>query len=512
MGLHTGLARFRDNDYAGLTVHAASRVESAAAGGQVLITAGHARRGRIGSRRRDRHARPRVPPAQGSAVGVAPLPNRRRRARARVPDGARHRRRAQQRPRPAVELRRAHDGAHSPAPDARRGSARHDRRARRYRQDPRVAASCQRAAASPRRRRVVCRTRRRARSRPASSPRSRTRSACARNATGRCSTRSSSTYATRTCCSLSTTASTSSTTSPMCSTKSCAADRTSACWPPAASRSRSPANARGRSRRLTVDDDDPASSEAVLLLVDRVGRVQPDFELTADLVPAAATIARRLDGLPLALELAAASATTPQPGRDLATARRPIRTAHPRQPHRARSAEDAVGRHRLELWPARTTSSNACSAASACSLASSTSASASSCAATRPTRRRRVAARTHAQVAGDSSRPRLGSACSSRSGPTPVTDCVEASEFEEFAERHANYFVDQPQGQERSKTPTGSTRSTKTSRPHALGRRARPRNPARALVELQPFWMRKGRWTEGRPTSEEVLAATTDVQ
>jgi predicted ATPase/class 3 adenylate cyclase/predicted negative regulator of RcsB-dependent stress response len=40
MGMHTGLARFRshDNDYAGLTVHAASRVESAAAGAQVLIT------------------------------------------------------------------------------------------------------------------------------------------------------------------------------------------------------------------------------------------------------------------------------------------------------------------------------------------------------------------------------------------------------------------------------------------------------------------------------------------
>ncbi len=40
MGMHTGLARFRphDNDYAGLTVHAASRVESAAYGAQVLIT------------------------------------------------------------------------------------------------------------------------------------------------------------------------------------------------------------------------------------------------------------------------------------------------------------------------------------------------------------------------------------------------------------------------------------------------------------------------------------------
>ena len=80
---------------------------------------------------------------------------------------------------------------------------------------------------------------------------------------------------------------------------------------------------------LTVDDDDPAASEAVLLLVDRVARVQPDFELTADLVPAAATIARRLDGLPLALELAAASAATLQPRRDLTSTRRSLRTAHP---------------------------------------------------------------------------------------------------------------------------------------------------------------------------------------
>src|SRR5439155_23154378 len=39
MGLHTGEAHFSDNDYAGLTVHAASRVESAAAGAQVLVTA-----------------------------------------------------------------------------------------------------------------------------------------------------------------------------------------------------------------------------------------------------------------------------------------------------------------------------------------------------------------------------------------------------------------------------------------------------------------------------------------
>ena len=39
MGLHTGPATVHANDYVGLTIHAAARVESAAAGEQVLITA-----------------------------------------------------------------------------------------------------------------------------------------------------------------------------------------------------------------------------------------------------------------------------------------------------------------------------------------------------------------------------------------------------------------------------------------------------------------------------------------
>jgi len=48
------------------------------------------------------------------------------------------------------------------------------------------------------------------------------------------------------------------------------------------------------------------ASEAVQLFLDRSRAVRPDFELTTSTVPAVAKIVRQLDGIPLALELAAA--------------------------------------------------------------------------------------------------------------------------------------------------------------------------------------------------------------
>jgi len=54
------------------------------------------------------------------------------------------------------------------------------------------------------------------------------------------------------------------------------------------------------------DVDNVATYDAVRLFVERAQGVQPDFQLSKDNAPAIAAICQRLDGLPLALELAAA--------------------------------------------------------------------------------------------------------------------------------------------------------------------------------------------------------------
>lgn len=64
--------------------------------------------------------------------------------------------------------------------------------------------------------------------------------------------------------------------------------------------------------------DAVAASPAVELLVDRIRRVRPQFRLSDENVEAIGEIARRLDGLPLALELAAARLRVLQPA-DLLT-------------------------------------------------------------------------------------------------------------------------------------------------------------------------------------------------
>jgi predicted ATPase/DNA-binding SARP family transcriptional activator len=57
-----------------------------------------------------------------------------------------------------------------------------------------------------------------------------------------------------------------------------------------------------------------ALTAAVRLFADRMRRVRPSFALTPDVLPAVADICRRLDGLPLAVELAATRAAALGPG------------------------------------------------------------------------------------------------------------------------------------------------------------------------------------------------------
>jgi predicted ATPase/tetratricopeptide (TPR) repeat protein len=64
---------------------------------------------------------------------------------------------------------------------------------------------------------------------------------------------------------------------------------------------------------LSVAGEDPAASEAVALFIDRARSVRHDLVLDAAGLAAAAEICRRLDGIPLAIELAAARVRTFSP-------------------------------------------------------------------------------------------------------------------------------------------------------------------------------------------------------
>jgi non-specific serine/threonine protein kinase len=86
-------------------------------------------------------------------------------------------------------------------------------------------------------------------------------------------------------------------------------------------------------------------ADAVQLFVARAQAAQPGFALTDDNASAIAAICRRLDGLPLAIELAAArsSVLPPQALRDRLERRLPLLTGGPRDaPHRLRTMHDAI--------------------------------------------------------------------------------------------------------------------------------------------------------------------------
>ncbi len=86
-----------------------------------------------------------------------------------------------------------------------------------------------------------------------------------------------------------------------------------------------------------------AQYESIRLFVERAEVIQPDFVLTSANASSVAQICQRLDGIPLAIELAVARVKMMPVEQVISTAGQPFPPAHGRQSNGAASPPDAPG-------------------------------------------------------------------------------------------------------------------------------------------------------------------------
>ena len=94
-----------------------------------------------------------------------------------------------------------------------------------------------------------------------------------------------------------------------------------------------------------------AQNSAMELFAQRAAAVWPDFAITPENAQAVQEICSRVDGLPLAIELAAARTKVLSPSGYPRSAAKAAAIAHRRPARPARTATNAPQRDRLESWP-----------------------------------------------------------------------------------------------------------------------------------------------------------------